>query len=85
MIPHQFGTDAKIEVNFDVKRRKGSTGEYYSYENNTLSASLTTTSVYGWDAGKIYTYNITLDLKQISVTADVVDWLDAGEDVIMDS
>lgn len=85
MIPHQFGNDAKIEVNFDVKRRKGSTGEYYSYENNTLSASLTTTSVYGWDAGKIYTYNITLDLKQISVTADVIDWLDAGEDVIMDS
>lgn len=85
MIPHQFFTGATIEVNFDVTRKKDGTGEYYSYLGNTLSAPLTTTSVYEWEAGKIYTYNITLDLKQIKVTADVVDWLDAGEDVIMDN
>ena len=85
MIPHLFFTGATIEVNFDVIRREGATGEYYSYLGNTLSAPLTTTSVYEWQAGKIYTYNITLDLKQIKVTADVVDWLDAGEDVIMDN
>ena len=86
MIPHEFFKDATIEVNFDVTRKKDSvTGEYYSYTGNTLSAPLTTTSVYEWQAGKIYTYNITLDLKQIKVTADVVDWLDAGEDVIMDN
>lgn len=84
MIPHTFFTGATIEVNFDVTRRNNNTGEYYSYLGNTLSAPLTTTSVYEWQAGKIYTYNITLDLKQIKVTADVVDWLDAGEDVIMD-
>ena len=86
MIPHTFFTGATIEVNFDVTRRKDPvTGEYYSYLENTLSAPLTTTSVYEWAPGKIYTYNITLDLKQIKVTADVVDWLDAGEDVIMDN
>lgn len=85
MIPHTFFTNATIEVNFDVTRKKDGTGEYYSYTGNTLSAPLTTTSVYEWQAGKIYTYNITLDLKQIKVTADVVDWLDAGEDVIMDN
>lgn len=86
MIPHQFFKDASIEVNFDVTRKKDSvTGEYYSYTGNTLSAPLITTSVYGWDAGKIYTYNITLNLKQIKVTADVVDWLDAGEDILMDN
>ena len=86
MIPHQFFTDATIEVNFDVIRKKDPvTGEYYSYTGNTLSAPLTTTSVYGWQAGKIYTYNITLDMKQIKVTAEEVDWLDAGEDVIMDN
>ena len=86
MIPHQFFTGATIEVNFDVVRAKDPvSGEYYSYTSNTLSASLTTNTVYAWEAGKIYTYNITLDLKQIKVTADVVDWLDAGEDVIMDN
>ena len=86
MIPHQFFTGATIEVNFDVLRKKDPiTGEYYSYVGNTLSAPLTTTNVWEWQAGKIYTYNITLDLKQIKVTADVVDWLDAGEDVIMDN
>ena len=86
MIPHTFFTGATIEVNFDVTRWKDPvTGEYYSYPGNTLSAPLTTTSVYEWAAGKIYIYNITLDLKQIKVTADVVDWLDAGEDVLMDS
>jgi len=85
MIPHTFFPGATIEVNFDVTRRKDGTGEYYSYTGNTLSAPLTTTSVYEWQAGKIYTYNITLDLKQIKVTAEVVDWLDAGEDVIMDN
>ncbi len=86
MIPHTFFTGATIEVNFDVTRKKDPvTGEYYSYTRNTLSAPLTTTNVYEWQAGKIYTYNITLDLKQIKVTAEVVDWLDAGEDVIMDN
>ncbi len=86
MIPHQFFTGATIEVNFDVTRTVDAvSGEYYSYTGNTLSAPLTTTSVYEWQAGKIYTYNITLDLKQIKVTADVVDWLDSGEDVLMDS
>ena len=85
MIPHQFFTGATIEVNFDVTRVVDAvTGEYYSYTGNTLSAPLTTTNVYEWQAGKIYTSNITLDLKQIKVTADVVDWLDAGEDVLMD-
>lgn len=84
MIPHQFFTGATIEVNFDVTRKNMGTGEYYSYLGNTLSAPLTTTSVYEWQAGKIYTYNITLDLKQIKVTAEVVDWLDSGDDVIMD-
>ncbi len=85
MIPHTFFTGATIEVNFDVTRKNMGTGEYYSYLGNTLSAPLTTTNVYEWQAGKIYTYNITLDLKQIKVTADVVDWLDAGEDVVMDN
>lgn len=86
MIPHQFFTDATIEVNFDVKRKKDSvSGEYYEYLGNNLSAPLTTPSVYEWQAGKIYTYNITLDMKQIRVAADVVDWLDASEDVIMDN
>ena len=86
MIPHEFFTDATIEVNFDVFRAKDPvTGEYYSYTGNTLSAPLTTNTVYGWQAGKIYVYNIVLDLKQIKVKADVVDWLDAGEDVILDN
>lgn len=85
MIPHTFFTGATIEVNFDVTRKKNGTGEYYSYTGNTLSAPLTTNSVYAWEAGKIYTYNISLDLKQIKVTADVVDWLDAGEDVLMEN
>lgn len=86
MIPHQFFTGATIEVNFDVTRKTDAvTGEHYSYTGNTLSAPLTTNSVYAWEAGKIYTYNITLDLKQIKVTADVVDWLDAGEDILMDN
>jgi hypothetical protein len=90
MIPHDFRLDAKIEVKFDVRRRKGpvdgnSGGEYYAYENNTLSAPLTTNTVYGWEAGKIYIYNISLDLKQIKVSVDVEPWLDSGEDVIMDN
>jgi hypothetical protein len=99
MIPHTFFTGAAIEVNFDVTRWKDINDPnnylpdgtpdpakyYYRYAGNTLSAPLTTTTVYDWEAGKIYTYNITLDLKQIKVTADVVDWLDAGEDVLMDS
>ena len=86
MIPPTFFTGATIEVNFDVTRKnEGPGSEYYSYTGNTLSAPLTTTSVQEWQAGKIYTYNITLDLKQIKVTADVVDWLDAGEDILMDN
>lgn len=85
MIPHLFFTGATIEVNFDVKRNKdASTGEYYEYENNTLSAPLTTYSVAQWEPGKIYTYNIKLNLKKISIDAEVIDWIVAGDDVLME-
>lgn len=85
MIPHQFFDDATVEVNFDIKRRTSAAGEHYEYENNTLSATLRTTELYAWQAGKIYNYNISLRQKEINVTADVVPWLDAGEDVILDN
>jgi len=84
MIPHTFFTGATIEVNFDVKRAKGATGEFYEYKNNTLSAPLTTYTVTGWEAGKIYNYVITLNLKKINIEADVIDWVVAGDDVIME-
>lgn len=97
MIPHTFMTGAYIEVNFDVTRWKdindkgylpdGVTPDpekyYYRYAGNNLKAPLTT-SISGWEAGKIYTYNIKLDLKQIKVTAEVVDWLEGSDDVIME-
>ena len=85
MIPHTFLPGATIEVNYDLKRKKGATGEYYSYPNNTLSAPLTTTAISGWAAGRIYNYNITLNLKSIEATAEVLPWLEAGEDIIMDN
>lgn len=86
LIPQNpFPAGATISVFYTLTRREDSvTGEYYSYENNVLSAALTTTSVYGWDAGKIYTYNISLNLKSIKLTAEVVDWLEAGEDVFLE-
>ena len=85
MIPHTFLPGATIEVNFDLKRKHGATGEYYNYLGNTLSAPLTTTAINGWAAGRIYNYNITLNLHNIEATAEVLPWLDAGEDVIMDN
>jgi hypothetical protein len=99
MIPHVFFTGATIEANFDVTRwidindkaylADGVTPDpskyYYRYAGNNLSAPLTTTNVQEWEAGKIYTYNLVLDLKQIRVTADVVDWRDGGDDVSMDN
>lgn len=89
MIPHEFFTGATIEVNFDVTRDlddpNDPTGEHYEYLNNTLTAPLTTSKVYGWEPGKIYTYNINLNLKKITIDADVVDWIDAGDDVMMDN
>ncbi len=85
MIPHQFFTDATIEVNFDVRRKADSgSGEYYQYTNNRLFAPLTTYSVSGWEPGKIYTYNIKLNLQKIDIDANVEDWIVAGDDVIMD-
>ncbi len=84
MIPHTFFEGATIEVNFNVRRKTDAeTGEYYTYENNTLAAPLAT-NISGWEAGKIYTYVISLDLKQIKVDATVDDWFVAGEDVLMD-
>lgn len=84
MIPHEFFDDATVEVNFDIRRKTSSAGEHYAYENNTLSALLRTTELYAWEPGKIYNYNISLRQKEINVTADVVPWLDSGEDVILD-
>jgi len=84
MIPHTFLSGAQIEVTFNVTRTvDASTGEYYTYSGNTLSASLSTSGS-GWDAGKIYTYYVTLNLKKINVTAEVEPWLTAGEDIFME-
>ena len=86
LIPHEFSASANIEVNFDIKRTAdSSTGENYEYLNNTLSAPLTTYTVFSWDPGKIYTYIINLNLTKIHFTAEVTDWLVAGDDVMMDS
>lgn len=86
LIPHEFSASATIEVNFDVKRKTdSSTGEYYEYLNNTLSAPLTTYTVSSWDPGKIYTYIINLNLKKINFDASVTDWIVAGDDVMMDN
>lgn len=84
MIPQTFQPGANIEVNFDIVRKMGETGEYYAYTGNTLSAPLTTYEVSGWQAGKIYYYNIALNLKEIKISADVVDWIESGEDLILD-
>jgi len=86
MIPHTFMSGAKIEVYFSVTRTTdASTGEHYTYSGNKLSASLSGQGgITGWEAGKIYTYYVTLNLKKINVTAAVEPWLTAGEDIFLE-
>lgn len=86
LIPQDpFPTGANISVYYTLTRAEDPlTHEQYSYTKNVQSAPLTTTKVYGWEAGKIYTYNIYLNLKSINITADVVPWLTAGEDVFLE-
>ena len=86
LIPQNpFPAGASIAVHYTLTRTKdGQTDEEYTYSNNVLSAPLTNPKVYGWDAGMIYTYNISLNLKSISFTADVVPWLVSGEDVFLE-
>lgn len=86
LIPQNpFPAGASIAVYYTLTRGEDPiTHEKYTYSKNVLSAPLTTTKVYGWDAGMIYTYNIYLNLKSINIKADVVPWLEAGEDVFME-
>ena len=86
MIPHEsFQSYANISVSYSLRRRTdANTGENYEYTNNVLTANLASPVCSSWEAGKIYTYNITLNLREISFTADVIDWLPGGEDVFME-
>ncbi len=86
MIPQEFTENgsAAIEVTIDVVRTDGQgTGESYSYSGNVLSVPLYS-GVTKWEAGKIYTYSLSLNLKTIRVTAvEVEDWKTATEDVFL--
>lgn len=86
LIPQNpFPAGASIAVHYTLTRSKDSnTDEEYIISNNVLTAPLTTTKVYGWDAGMIYTYNISLNVKKISLDADVVPWLVSGEDIFLE-
>ena len=87
MIPHTFFEGASVEVNFDVSRPMSAGGEHYEYESYTQTAQLRSAALelYGWEPGKIYTYNISLNLEKISINADVTDWLTAGDDVVFEN
>ena len=86
MIPHSaFPLGSTISVYYSLKRKTdGKTGEYYDYSDNVLTANLASPSCSSWQAGKIYTYTINLNLKAISVTASVENWFPSGEDVFME-
>ena len=85
MIPHEsFASYANISVYYSLSRNTDSnTGEHYEYGDNVLMANLASPVCSSWEAGKIYTYDITLNLRSISFTTEVVDWLPGGEDVFM--
>lgn len=86
MIPQTFSDDATITIIYDVVRTDGGTGEHYSYTDNEVSAALNTakvegTPLTGWEQNKIYTYNATITLEGIELSATCVDWTSGSEDL----
>ena len=45
-------------------------------ENNVVTANLTTVGVPEWFRGKRYIYTLTIDLDEIYLSPEVVDWTD---------
>ena len=101
MIPQTFSEEgsATIEVIVDVVRWKNINDKGYLADGVTpdpdkyeyyFSDYVYNVPLYSgvdaWLPGKIYTYSLSLNLKAIRMTAEVVenDWLTANDDVFMD-
>lgn len=83
MIPHEFSEDPDkdiAEVTFTITRDPNTAGEHYSY-TGSLTASLASGGLTGWEPNKIYTYTIRVTLNAIEVNAVVEDWPEASTDV----
>lgn len=69
-----------LEVSYNFVSQKGATEATNIVIDETLPISLTPTGAPGtWDAGKHYTYTITLTAQQILVEPTVTTWAVGGE------
>jgi hypothetical protein len=69
-----------LEVSYNFVSQKGATEATNIVIDETLPISLTPTDApTTWDAGKHYTYTITLTAQQILVEPTVSEWVNGGE------
>lgn len=69
-----------LEVSYNFVSQKGATEATNIVIDETLPISLTPTGAPNtWDAGKHYTYTITLTAQQILVEPTVSEWVNGGE------
>lgn len=79
VIPHTVGDNERLEVTFDLTRSDYH-NEAYSYANNPLFGYLKG-KISAFEAGKIYTFNLTVGLNEIKFDAEVSDWTSGSGDV----
>ncbi len=79
VIPHTVGDNERLEVTFDLERTDYH-DEKYSYANNPLFGYLKG-KIDRFEAGKIYTFNLTVGLNEIKFDAEVSNWTSGSGDV----
>lgn len=65
LIPHTDLTNAKLEIAYRYQDET---------EDRISTISLQTTDIVQWDAGKSYSYTLTIKGGELGITVNVVDW-----------
>lgn len=68
--------DVEVQVKVTYKLRHAKMATNVWIENNVVTANLTTVGVPEWFRGKRYIYTLTIDLDEIYLSPEVVDWTD---------
>lgn len=82
IIPQTISTDCELVINYTIASEEKD-GSYSSFTETKAVKLANDISVDEWEAGKCYTYNITIGTSEILIDPKVTDWADVEIPVVI--